>query len=57
MNILITGGAGYIGSHVVKLLGEKKHELIVLDNLNKGFREAVLYGELVVGNSGDQDHS
>lgn len=55
MNILVTGGAGYIGSHVVKLLGEQGHTIVVLDNLSKGFREAVLYGKLEVGNTGDRD--
>lgn len=55
MNILVTGGAGYIGSHVVKLLGEQGHNLVVLDNLSKGFRDAVLYGELVMGNTGDKE--
>ncbi len=54
--ILITGGAGYIGSHVVKQLGEAGYEnLVTLDNLSKGFREAVLYGELVVGDTADRD--
>lgn len=52
--ILVTGGAGYIGSHVVRQLGEAGHRLVVLDNLSKGFREAVLYGELVVGDTGDR---
>ncbi len=55
MNILVTGGAGYIGSHVVKLLGQQGHNIVVLDNLSKGFKEAVLYGELVVGNTGDKE--
>lgn len=54
-NILVTGGAGYIGSHVVKLLGEAGHKVVVLDNLCKGVREAVLYGELVVGDTGDRE--
>ncbi len=53
--ILITGGAGYIGSHVVRQLGEAGHYLVVLDNLSKGFRDAVLYGDLVVGDTGDAD--
>jgi UDP-glucose 4-epimerase len=53
--ILITGGAGYIGSHVVKQLGEKNERLVVLDNLSTGFREAVLYGDFIEGDVGDRD--
>ena len=54
--ILVTGGAGYIGSHVVKQLGEAGYDnIVVLDNLSKGFRDAVLYGELVVGDTGDRE--
>ncbi len=45
--ILVTGGAGYIGSHVVKLLGEAGHDVVVYDNLSTGNKNAVLYGELV----------
>ncbi|WP_456392935.1 UDP-glucose 4-epimerase GalE [Persephonella sp.] len=45
--LLITGGAGYIGSHTVKLLGEKGYRLLTLDNLSTGHREAVLYGEFI----------
>jgi UDP-glucose 4-epimerase len=52
-NILVTGGAGYIGSHVVKLLGQAGHHIVTLDNLSKGFREAVTFGDLVVGDTGD----
>jgi UDP-glucose 4-epimerase len=44
--ILVTGGAGYIGSHVVKALGERGHELLVFDNLSTGHRELVV-GDLV----------
>ena len=51
--ILVTGGAGYIGSHVVRQLGETGEKIIVLDNLGKGFRQAVTAGELVVGEVGD----
>lgn len=47
--VFVTGGAGYIGSHVVKLLGRKGHEILVYDDLSSGSREAVLCGELVVG--------
>lgn len=52
--ILVTGGAGYIGSHVVRQLGEAGERVVVLDNLSKGFRQAVTAGELVVGDVGDQ---
>ena len=51
--ILVTGGAGYIGSHVVKQLGAAGEKLVVLDNLSTGFREAVLFGEFVEGDTGD----
>ena len=53
MKIFITGGAGYIGSHVVKLLGEKGHDVLVYDNLSTGHDWAVLYGKLVVGDLAD----
>jgi UDP-glucose 4-epimerase len=51
--ILVTGGAGYIGSHVVRQLGEANEKVVVLDDLSTGFRQAVLHGDLVVGNTGD----
>lgn len=54
-NILVTGGAGYIGSHVVKQLSKTKHKVTVLDNLSTGFEEAVVYGDFVKGDTGDQD--
>ncbi|MCL0070973.1 UDP-glucose 4-epimerase GalE [Thermodesulfovibrionales bacterium] len=47
--VLVTGGAGYIGSHVVKLLGEKDYDVVVYDNLSTGTAKAVLYGQLVEG--------
>ncbi|ADU96624.1 UDP-glucose 4-epimerase [Thermovibrio ammonificans HB-1] len=46
MRILVTGGAGYIGSHTVELLGRKGHIVLTVDNLSRGHREAVLFGEL-----------
>jgi len=55
MAILVTGGAGYIGSHVVRQLGERQENVLVLDNLSTGFRSAVLHGELVVGDTGDRE--
>ena len=51
--ILVTGGAGYIGSHVVRQLGEAGEQVVVLDNLIKGFRQAITTGDLVVGDVGD----
>ncbi len=55
MNILVTGGAGYIGSHVVKKLAESGHEVITFDNLSKGHREAVIVGKLIEGDLADKD--
>jgi UDP-glucose 4-epimerase len=55
MTILVTGGAGYIGSHVVRQLGERNEAVVVLDNLSSGFRPAVVHGELVVGDTGDRE--
>ncbi|MFO0335530.1 MAG: UDP-glucose 4-epimerase GalE [Pseudomonadota bacterium] len=52
--ILVTGGAGYIGSHVVRQLGEAGERVVTLDNLSRGFREAVTHGELVIGDTGDR---
>ena len=52
--ILVTGGAGYIGSHVVKALGEAGCRVLVYDNLSTGNRWAVLHGDLVVGDLSDR---
>lgn len=49
MKILIVGGAGYIGSHMVKMLSQHNHKTITLDNLSTGYRDAVKYGEFVEG--------
>ena len=51
--ILVTGGAGYIGSHVVLQLVEAGEKVFVLDNLSTGFAEAVLGAKLIVGDVGD----
>ena len=53
MKIFITGGAGYIGSHVVKALGGAGHELLIYDNLSTGHEWAVLCGRLVKGDLAD----
>lgn len=53
-SVLVTGGAGYIGSHVVRQLGERGENLVILDNISTGVPEAVLYGKLIEGNTGDQ---
>ncbi|APC07792.1 UDP-glucose 4-epimerase GalE [Neomoorella thermoacetica] len=47
--VLVTGGAGYIGSHVVKALGERSYHVLTYDSLITGHPWAVLYGDLVVG--------
>ena len=54
MKLLVVGGAGYIGSHMVKMLINSGHGVIILDNLSTGFRELAKYGELVVGNLADE---
>lgn len=51
--VLVAGGAGYIGSHMVKQLARAGHSVVVLDNLSTGFRELARYGELVVGDLAD----
>ena len=52
-SILVTGGAGYIGSHTVLQLRARGERVVVLDDLSTGFREAVLDAPLIVGNAGD----
>jgi UDP-glucose 4-epimerase len=53
--ILVTGGAGYIGSHIVRDLGERGYRPVVLDDLSSGHAQAVLYGELIRGDVGDSE--
>ena len=48
-SILVTGGAGYIGSHMVLMLAEHGYDVVTIDNLSRGFPDAVLAGELVAG--------
>jgi UDP-glucose 4-epimerase len=55
MTVLITGGAGYIGSHMVLELLDAGEQIVVIDNLSTGFQEAVPKGvPLVIGDTGDQ---
>lgn len=53
MKILIVGGAGYIGSHMVQALARAGATCVTLDNLSTGHADAVRHGELVVGDTGD----
>lgn len=54
MKVFVTGGAGYIGSHVLKALGEEGHDILVFDNLSTGHEWAVLSGRLVRGDLADR---
>jgi UDP-glucose 4-epimerase len=53
--VLVTGGAGYIGSHVVLQLRNRAERVVVLDNLSTGFRQAVADTPLIVGSVGDRE--
>jgi UDP-glucose-4-epimerase GalE len=55
MRILVSGGAGYIGSHAVRLFLERGHHVVVYDNLSAGHRQAVPSDRLVVGDLADVD--
>ena len=55
MSVLVTGGAGYIGSHTVRQLRKRGDDVVVLDNLEFGHRDAVADTPLVVGDIADQD--
>lgn len=52
--VLVTGGAGYIGSHTCKALAQAGYRPVTYDNLSRGFRDAVRYGPLVVGDIADR---
>lgn len=52
--ILVVGGAGYIGSHMVLQLDHAGYDVVVFDNLSNGHRDAVLAGELVIGDLADR---
>jgi UDP-arabinose 4-epimerase len=53
MKVLVTGGAGYIGSHTCKALVRAGHEPVIFDNLSTGFRSLAKYGAFVHGDLGD----
>lgn len=55
MNVLVVGGAGYIGSHMVWLLVERGARVVTLDNLSSGHRDAVLAGQFVHGDIADRN--
>jgi UDP-glucose-4-epimerase GalE len=55
MSILVTGGAGYIGAHTVRLLRARGRDVVVLDSLETGHRAAVLAARLVVGDIADSE--
>jgi len=55
MTLLVVGGGGYIGSHMLKKLHAHGHETLTLDNLSTGFRDAVRYGDFIQGDLADRD--
>lgn len=55
MSVLVTGGAGYIGSHMVAELLDNKENVVVFDNLEKGHRKAVLGGKFYEGDLRDKE--
>lgn len=55
MNVLITGGAGYIGSHCNRYFHVKGIHTVVLDDLSDGHEESVIFGKFIKGSFGDKD--
>jgi UDP-glucose 4-epimerase len=53
-SILVVGGAGYIGSHMVKMLGRAGHDVVTLDNFSTGYRDAVTAGRVIEGDLADR---
>jgi UDP-glucose 4-epimerase len=54
MAVLVSGGGGNIGSHIVKRLVEHGEDVVVVDNFCTGFRDAIVGGKIIQGNFGDQ---
>ena len=54
-SVLVTGGAGYIGSHACKVLARAGYQPVVFDNLSRGHREAVRWGPLIEGDLADRN--
>ncbi|MFZ5533324.1 MAG: UDP-glucose 4-epimerase GalE [Pseudomonadota bacterium] len=52
-SVLITGGAGYIGGHIARLLGQRGESLIILDDLSTGHLDNVRFGQIVIGDAGN----
>ena len=52
---MVTGGAGYIGSHAAKALRKAGHRVVIYDNLSAGHREAALGAPLIEGDTADVD--
>lgn len=55
MTVLVAGGAGYIGSHVCKMLRERGYDVVVIDNLSHGYKSFTRYGEFVLGDISDEN--
>jgi UDP-glucose 4-epimerase len=54
MNLLVVGGAGYIGSHMMKRLLASQNSVTILDDLSTGYRDAVLGGDFIEGDLADR---